>query len=368
MAAVPLSVETIKLNKECLQNTKINAAIDRGSSLTKFVYVDKKAASGDDILLQCALFHNDNFEAALDWFKEHAELPENGVLKVTGADTVKHDALIQEKLKMKTEFIDEIYAQLKGVKFIIQNGDVEKLSYPIPEIESMEMLKHEAFLAMLEAMKREVHTNEPENFKNEKFPSICGFLGSEFTFAKVNADEKVLFGTTNYFGGRSFLGIAELMLGTMDYKEIMELAAKGDCKNVDTTTSEVLKHDPNSPHGHFPKDLPVFSFGKAVDYSKNKDEFAKQDLAHALLNLIVKNLSTSVVQLCRRSGISRVYLTGNFAQAEIVRKTYYEIVSFFSDGTLDVQFLKTAHFAAIGAMISTAQDVENFFKFNETNE
>jgi len=364
MAAVPISVETIKVNKECLQNIKITAAIDRGCSLTKFVYVDKKAATGDDVLLQCALFQNKDFEAALDWLKERAELPENGVLKITGAGTVMYNKIIQDKLNMKTEFIDEIYAQLKGTKFIVENSDIEELVYPIPEYESIEIHRNETFAAMIEMMKREFHANEGENFKNEKLPAVCGFLGSAFTFAQINADDKVLFGTTNWFGGKSFLGLARLMLGTKEYKEVMELAAKGDCKNVDTTTSEILKNDPNSPYGNFPKDLPVFSFGKAVDYDKNMKDFAKEDLAHALLNLIVKNLSTSVFQMCRRSGISRVYLSGNFAQAEIVRKTYYEIQVFFAAGTLDAKFLKTGHLAAIGAMISTTQDVEEFIKIN----
>lgn len=79
-----------------------------------------------------------------------------------------------------------------------------------------------------------------------------------------------------WFAGRSFLGLAKLLLGTDDYDEILELASRGKRNAVDTEVQDVLANDPNSPYGQFPPNLPIFSFGKGVDNDKTRE-----DTAHA---------------------------------------------------------------------------------------
>uniref|UniRef100_A0A1I8GKH7 Glucokinase n=1 Tax=Macrostomum lignano TaxID=282301 RepID=A0A1I8GKH7_9PLAT len=171
-----------------------------------------------------------------------------------------------------------------------------------------------------------------------------------------------------WFAGRSFLGLSKLLLGTDDYDEILELASKGKRNSVDTEVKDVIANDPNSPYGQFPPNLPIFSFGKVIDTDKKLSDLSREDLANSLVFSFAYNAFSQLALVAQTSKVSKLYMGGNFFRHELIRSEIVKTMRLFTGDAIAVNFVKTGHTGAIGAMISKPEDELKYLAFMQQAE
>jgi type II pantothenate kinase len=120
-------------------------------------------------------------------------------------------------------------------------------------------------------------------------------------------DYKRVCGTS--LGGGTFLGLCCLLTNCQSFEEALELAAKGDNKNVDKLVRDIYGGD----YGRFglTGDVVACSFGHMNCREKCADA-RPEDLARATLVTITNNIG-SLVRLCAKAeSTERVVFVGNF--------------------------------------------------------
>lgn len=332
------------------------AAIDRGCSLSKFLYIAKDS----DLTLpvytfHCTLFRNEDFEDGLRFLKEKAILPANGKLRITGVGCDMYEEKIREILGLETEFVDEAASNVKGLHFLLSHAaSPEELFFPKLEIlDDKGIERPEDLNAMLQKMREDMSANNGPD-PDAKFPCVFILLGSATVSTLIDKDGSFHFLGMDMVGGRSLLGLGKALVGTNSYDEIMELAKKGNVNNVDTTIGEFLKDDPNSPYGRFRKDLPLFSFGKLVASDLQLEDFDRADRASSLVRVMALNIHSLMLASVKAASVTRVVFGGNGIRSEVLRQKIVDQDAVNgSKDIVDAKFLKTGHTGAFGAMTSS---------------
>jgi len=270
----------------------------------------------------------------------------------------KEMEMLQEKTPFKVKFIDEFFSQSSGNFWLIKHVDEEQLCYPKDEInqDAGQVEKSGLWKKISDNMKRELSITP----QTEKFPCLAAFLGSAGGFVKIEEDGSVRLAGGSMMGGKLFLAMGKLLLGTASYTEIIALAEKGDRRNTDTQVMEVFSNKENSPYGQFEPDSPIFPFGKAADQNKGLEQFRKEDLAASLVNLVAGTMISLIMSTARAQKVQRIYIGGNMCRSLYFRKIMMERPTPLS-GMFNIQFLKTGHTAAMGAMIADESKENSIF-------
>lgn len=357
-----LEEKIISVKKSHFEGVGVVGGLDRGCTLTKVLFSTVK--DDEHYNLHFALFKNSHFEAGLDYLKQKGMVVQvpGSKLHVTGAGCDINRELIKEKLGLDIQFINEFLTQGRGTHWLIGCADDDSICYPEPEIDMSDLqgLESNNFVQQLvQKWKRDM--GEP--VVGQKFPCMMLFMGSGGGILRIEENGMSDMVGGLWFAGRSFLGLAKLLLGTDDYDEILELASRGKRNNVDTEVKDVLANDPNSPYGQFPPNLPIFSFGKVVDTNKTLSDLSREDVANSLVFSFAYNAFTNLALAAQTSKVSKLYMGGNFFRHELIRSEIIKSVRLFMGDALAVKFVKTGHTGAIGAMISKPEDELKYLAF-----
>ena len=101
-------------------------------------------------------------------------------------------------------------------------------------------------------------------------------------------------------GGGTLLGLAKLLLEVDSFREVVDLAQRGDRRRVDLLVGDVY------PSGSAPlaADLNAASFAKL-------ESREPPDIAHALCGLIGENIALIAAQLARQHGVETIFYCGS---------------------------------------------------------
>ncbi len=164
-------------------------------------------------------------------------------------------------------------------------------------------------------------------------------MGTGTAYISVVGDNIMHEGGTGV-GGGTLLGLANKMIGVRTFDNIIELAEKGDIKNVNLTIGDISKNKISNMQG----DITASNFGKISDVATH------EDLALGIATLVFEAIGMCAVFASREKGLKNVVLTGNLSKNHIGRKTFDMLESIH-----DVKFTipeKSDYATAIGAALA----------------
>lgn len=243
--------------------------VDLGASFTKICY---RKDNGE------ILYHYINTK--LDEIKEYFKKNEKGNLVlfneeitewyIIGGGSVKFKDFF-ECFKTKPIKVDEVMTQTIGARFLLEN-----------EVKYYGCNKE---------------------FNKERYLVVS--MGTGIPFILVTPEGRKHVGGSA-LGGGSLLGLANFVLKTKDFDEVLELAEKGSPDNVDLLLKDVYGGD----YGNTLKEnIAASSFAKVIN---SNQEPSRSDLAAALVSTICYSLGNQLSFVCQANSVDSIILVGGF--------------------------------------------------------
>jgi type II pantothenate kinase len=107
-------------------------------------------------------------------------------------------------------------------------------------------------------------------------------------------------------GGGTMLGLARLLLDTLDPNTIGELALAGDRNGADLSLADVI----TGPIGALPADATAVNFGR-LGRRDFHGAVRREDLAAAIVNLVAQTIGLVTVNAAKAHGCARIVVIGH---------------------------------------------------------
>jgi type II pantothenate kinase len=303
---LPESCETMRepagmVNRECLRipkkaaSTACTACLDIGGSLAKVAYITtgKEEEEENETQVHLITFDLDNLDSCLKFVKDKMT-GKNSLLKMTGVGSHKFREKIIEELGEGVQSDDlEMVHIVTGLNFTWRHLKEEDLLHPLSVSEGLR------FQCPLE--------------ESNMGPFVVCSIGSAMSGFLVSREgvmqNMVAFNT---FAGLSFLGLGVMLTKANNFKELMELAERGDHNQVDLLVRDTLgegnKYSTAQPEGL------VSSFGKAARLkgSASKSSFKEADKANSILYAVTENLTNQAFYVAQSQQVHYVCFCGTF--------------------------------------------------------
>ncbi len=173
--------------------------------------------------------------------------------------------------------------------------------------------------------------------KEKNFLAVSAGTGS--CFVSVKGKKFAHIGGTA-IGGKTILGLGELILKEKEFKKIELLAEKGNSKKVDLMLFDVYEKG----IGLLKENVPIAHFG-------NLSSRKKEDLSAGIFNLVCQGISIPALFAERTLKHNKIVFSGSLSESKLFKKQFCECINLFSKKTQPV-FLKEAGFvSAIGAAL-----------------
>jgi len=350
---------------------KYNIGIDIGGTLTKIAILKKITSVNDElevviteinpndnikvfsnsIILEedCILYlkniYSIEIEQVLIPILERLfmiEKPE--ALNISGGGAFKYYSLISETFHIKVNKVDELKALLFGnilmneynsIYFLEEEhsqSSFSKLRNSLKDeysnmVKSSEDLKENHKDDSNQSKTLQTFKNlyqldyKKINSKTEfNFPHIIINIGSGVSIVKVNNEESFERIGGTMCGGGTLLGLSKLLLDVDDFNDILELAKKGNHRNLDLLVSDIYGYRITDSNGEVMNNLDLdvlaSSFGKVNQILKNDagHKFEKEDLAQSLLILICFQIAQLGYLFAKRERINHIFYYGTFSK------------------------------------------------------
>ncbi|XP_069676632.1 4'-phosphopantetheine phosphatase isoform X2 [Periplaneta americana] len=352
-----------------LKNAK-RFAIDIGGSLTKIAYYstvshrrvfyevekeDGKPQSADEdhrvyevsegARLHFIKFETKYIESCLDFIQVNLVNTKDKMIgksiKATGGGAYKYTELLQQKLGLSVDKEDEMACLIKGCNFLLKN------------------ISDEAFVYQR-------HGNPEYKFQTADpniFPYLLVNIGSGVSIMKVESEDSYerIGGTAT--GGGTFWGLGSLLTKAKGFDELLELAEKGDHRNVDMLVRDIYGGDYKTLG--LPGDLIASSFGKAMHNHKDRNfnadtQFSEADLARSLLFTISNDVGQVASLYAMMHKLNKVYFGGYFLRNHpLSMHTVSFSINYWSRGQVQALFLRhEGYLGAIGAFLKGAEECD----------
>lgn len=145
-------------------------------------------------------------------------------------------------------------------------------------------------------------------------------------------------------GGGTMMGLARLILGTIDPLEIEALAARGDRNAVDLSLADVI----TGPIGSLPAEATAVNFGR-LGRRTFDGQASREDLAAALVNLIAQTVALITINAARAHGCQQVVLTGHMMDMASFREIVGQVALYYGADLKRVEH--PGYATAIGALL-----------------
>ncbi|HHY55036.1 MAG TPA: Fumble domain-containing protein [Chloroflexi bacterium] len=174
-------------------------------------------------------------------------------------------------------------------------------------------------------------------------PLMVASCGSGTALVKAEGDHYAHV-SGSAVGGGTMLGLARLLLGTMDPLEIERLAVQGDRNGVDLSLADVI----TGPIGSLPADATAVNFGR-LGRASFHGEVSRADLAAALVNLIAQTIALITINASRAHACQRVVLIGHMLDMSSFRAVVALVGQYYA---AELQVVEQPGYAtAIGALL-----------------
>lgn len=174
-------------------------------------------------------------------------------------------------------------------------------------------------------------------------PLLLINAGSGTTCVLVSEDGNQHIGG-NATGGGTLVGLARLLLGTVDAEEIDALAKAGRATAVDLSLGDVV----SSPIGKLPPDATAVNFGQLIHHP---NKISREDLAAGLTNLIGQSVALTSLSSALAAGVNNVCVVGRTPRLAGVRHAMERVFALAMGGSLQICFPELgASACALGAL------------------
>ncbi|XP_023321447.1 rho-associated protein kinase 1 [Eurytemora carolleeae] len=248
----------------------------------------------------------------------------------TGGGAYKFEKDFLRELNMQLHKFDELDSLMSGLQFIEQNNPKELYFWENPEDdESAEKVSFDF---------------------RDPYPFMLVNVGSGVSILAVRGPEDYTRVSGTSLGGGTFLGLSRLLTQCETFEEALELASRGDNRNVDKLVKDI--YGGNYDRFHLAGDIVASSFGQ-MNMSDKIAAASKEDLAKATLMMITNNIGSIARLCCRSEGIERVVFVGNFLRINtIAMRSLSTAMEFWSGGTMKALFCEhEGYFGAVGCLL-----------------
>lgn len=352
--------------------------------------------------LHLVSFPRRELDDGIEYVRQQADITrkddEPPVISTTGVGCTTFGKLLAGKINIKVQQQTEFDCFMKSFYYLVARLPRPDLLEPFDEdavVEPVNFMKDQMAMlkklqeqkatdaigdvdidSKLKALELSVGRPSPEALaagdkplseaEDDVYPCIMAICGSGFGFMRVDKDGTFRVIDGSFQGGRSFLGLATLLTGRKTFTEIMELATKGNNRNVDQFTDQLFDSSgavegEQCIYTELEKCNPslLFCFGRAID--KSLADFNPEDLARAMLVYTIVDLVQCLHNSCRVQGIKRVFFCGSFCNhplsrriitTEFVRRSLFHM-TLGEPYTIKIDFLKPgSHLGALGCAIN----------------
>ncbi|VBB27078.1 unnamed protein product [Acanthocheilonema viteae] len=264
----------------------------------------------------------------------------------TGGGSLKY-AKEATDLGLQLHKTDELESLIKGIEFIAATNPDECYYYENPLDDAL----------CRKVIWRWSHgrcsTSDfvPENEKKDglQYPYIVCNIGSGVSVLAVRGHNQFERIGGSSIGGGFFQGICAVMCGCETFEEAIELASRGDNKNVDKLVKDI--YGSGYDQMGLPGDVIAASFGKIYN-KKDRDKARIEDLARSALVTTTNNIGSIAFNGAKTYGIDRIVFVGNFLRVNpIAARLLSNAMNFWSKGTKKALFLiHEGYFGAVGCL------------------
>lgn len=124
-------------------------------------------------------------------------------------------------------------------------------------------------------------------------------------------------------GGGTMLGLARLLLDTVDPQEIDALAQAGNPSRVDLSLADVV----TGPIGSLPADATAVNFGRL---GREAVEVNRADLAAALVTMVGQVIGLLAIQAARAEQIERLVVIGHLVDMPSIRRVLEMVGNYYA--------------------------------------
>lgn len=172
--------------------------------------------------------------------------------------------------------------------------------------------------------------------KEKNFLAASAGTGTAFVSVRKNKASHIA-GTA--IGGKTILGLSELITKEKEFKKIEASALKGNCNKTDLMLFDVYKKG----IGLLKENVSVAHFGEL----KSK---RKKDLNAGIFNLVCQGISTHALLAAKAARHKKIVFTGSLSERKLFKKTFKECQKTFN--LAEGIFPKNTEYAtAIGAAL-----------------
>jgi type II pantothenate kinase len=123
-------------------------------------------------------------------------------------------------------------------------------------------------------------------------------------------------------GGGTLLGLARLLLGTVDPQEIDDLARHGDPNGADLSLGDVV----GGPIGRLPASATAVNFGRLA---RQDVPVGRADLAAALVTLVGQVIAVTAINAARAQQLEHVVVIGHLTDMPSVRSVLEQVGDYY---------------------------------------
>lgn len=177
-------------------------------------------------------------------------------------------------------------------------------------------------------------------------------MGTGTTYVDATGAEFRHLGGTGV-GGGTLTGLGKSILGTGSVRDIVRLASHGDLNRVDLLIGDITEQELE----FLPPNLTASNFGKLAHplYADQAKDATKEDLAMALINLVLQVIGSMAVMVCKSCNKKHVVFVGTLTRIPQIEKIY----SIFSK-VYDLHFIVppfAVYGTALGSILALEEDV-----------
>mmetsp|Transcript_12706 Transcript_12706/g.27045 ORF Transcript_12706/g.27045 Transcript_12706/m.27045 type:complete len:668 (+) Transcript_12706:37-2040(+) len=188
----------------------------------------------------------------------------------------------------------------------------------------------------------------------EMYPYLLVSIGTGVSILRVDGPRKQERISGSTIGGGTYWGLCRLLTGSDSFRDVLDLAMKGDPSKVDMMVGDIYgKNSSALEKVGLPSDIVASSFGKLVAKQNPSEGIKEEDLARALLLMVTNNIGQVAHLNAKLHKTSRIYFVGTFLQHNVIsqQRLAYSI-DYWSQGKMEAQFLEhEGYFGALGAFL-----------------
>uniref|UniRef100_A0AC35G2Q0 Pantothenate kinase 1 n=1 Tax=Panagrolaimus sp. PS1159 TaxID=55785 RepID=A0AC35G2Q0_9BILA len=268
----------------------------------------------------------------------------------TGGGAIKFAAEMENELSVQLHKADELESLITGIELITSNFPDECYYYENPlDSEKCRKVVWRWSSARCSTTDAQFTNGDCNGGTNLQYPYVVCNIGSGVSVLVVYGHGNFVRVTGSSVGGGFFQALCSLCCNSKSFEDSIELAAKGDNKNVDKLVGDIYGTAYEAIG--LPADTVAASLGK-ISKPSDRENVRPEDLARSFLVTVANNIGSIAFNVAKQHQIDRIAFVGNFLRVNPVAARHLAYaMDFWSKGTKKALFLvHEGYFGAVGSL------------------